>query len=94
MPFKKLALDALEEVARQAEDRYVNQLSMIRTGGGGLRTCHEVEEESSKASSNALSKAKRSFLFGAQVGVADGADKGVTYTEDKLLLYRQNYVAA
>jgi hypothetical protein len=58
--------------------------SAIRTGGK-LHTCHEVEEESSNASPNAFAKAKRTFLFGAQVGVADGADKGVTYTKDKLL---------
>jgi hypothetical protein len=44
-----------------------------------------VEKEPSKASPNAFAKAKGAFLFGAEVGVTDGADKGVTYTEYKLL---------
>lgn len=85
MPFQEFALDALEEVARQAEDRYINQLKMRCVQGGKLHTCREVEEESTKASSDAFAKSKRTFLFGAQVGVAHGADKGVPYTEDKLL---------
>ena len=84
MSFQKLALDALEEVARQAKNRYINQ-EKCDSYREKLRTCHEVEEESSKASPNAFAEAKRTFLFGAQVGVADGADKGLTNTEDKLL---------
>ena len=84
MSFQKLALDALEEVARQAKNRYINQ-EKCDSYREKLRTCHEVEEESSKASPNAFAKAKGAFLFGAEVGVTDGANKGVTYTEDKLL---------